>query len=297
MRLEEVYQICKKHQKELKESFLTMKTNEFGAKEMTVIARNSYKRTFYNANKILDELETLSFLENDIKSFRENSKNYSQESAYATICHKVDGIIGMCEMMGYTQMHDEIGFSIKMPMDIDFSDFSKCLNDIQIVLTQCPFFSKKDAKISMKKVDVGSTWIEFVIIGIEAMGLLGVFAKVVDKGLVLWSHMKTIKQQEEIIRTAKLDNQLLETLLDNYKKVTEALTDKFIEEISGEQLNDEDKSRAKLCFDKLVLWFDKGMEIHNAIECDNEVKPVFPISSKWKEIQQSTLKFIDDKNK
>lgn len=295
MRLEEIYQICKRNQPILQ----NYRKNVDECYGRTITKRRSmiYEDSFYNVKRAIVELNQLPFLQEDIKNiyldqeFDPNQPLLQDEKIYDKICV----IISMCEMLGYDSTYQKNGFAVKLPTETDFATFTKCINDFQLILSQCPFFKIKDASFSFKKMDVGSTWLEFVVNGSAAAVLLGIFVNVIDKSLILWSHRKTVKQQEEILQSAKLDNQLLETIVGNYETVSNALKEQYIKELSKEELNEEDKDRAKLCFDKLVTWFDKGMEIHNMIECDKEITPVFPTTERWAEIKGNALKLLDNK--
>lgn len=296
MRLEEIYQICKIHQEAL-EAFI--ERQEAIERESDIFSTGRYKKSVDGELYIiLADLKRLPFGQDDIN--RISNPMGISEREYLDICkriyNKICGIIEMCEMLGYTQVDEEIGFAIKMPININFAELAQCINDFQIILSKCPFLKGKDATISLKRADVGSTWFEFIITGVEAAALLSVFAKMVDQGLILWSHIKTNKQQNELWRRAQIDNQLIKELADNHEKVLSALTNKFIEELSTEPLDNEDKARAELCFKKLTMWIDKGMEIHNAIECKEQIKPVFPTLEKWAELQSNTLKLLDQKD-
>lgn len=307
MRIEEVFQICKQYQHDLKIPMDIIK--RYADRQYEIVSSFEDESKVLNKEKMLKKalrqarfaivgLDKLTFLQNDINKVLATDEDNPQEvrvDTYKVIYDKICGVIEMCEMMGYTIDDKEIGFTIKVPTDSNLIELSNCVSDIQLVLSQCPFLIQKDATISLKKVDVGSTWLDFVIVGVEAAALLGVFSKLVDKVLMLWSHIKTIKQQEEMLRSAQLDNELLEMLIRDYEKVSEALITKIIDQLSEKELNEEDKSRAKLCLDKLVIWFEKGLEIHDLIKTNKETKLVFPTSEKWAEIQESVLKLLDDK--
>ena len=49
----------------------------------------------------------------------------------------------------------------------------------------------------------------------------------------------------------------------------------------------------KMCIEKLVALFDKGLEIHAAIE-QKDVKPIFPVAEKWKELQEKSIGLLED---
>lgn len=297
MRLEEIYQICKRNQYILLSYTKNIAGYNENQKSISKTKYDRYKNIFYAVKEAIIDLNQLPFLQEDIKNIDLNQEFDLKKSLLqdGKIYDKISVIISMCEMLGYDSLYQKNGFAVKLPTDTDFTTFTKCINDFQLILSQCPFFKIENASFSFRKMDVGSTWLEFVVNGSAAAVLLGIFANVIDKGLILWSHMKTVKQQEEILQSAKLDNQLLETIVGNYETVSNALKEQYIKELSKEELDEEDKDRAKLCFDKLVTWLDKGMEIHNMIESDKEITPVFPTTERWAEIKGNALKLLENR--
>ena len=298
MRLEEIYQICKKNQRPLRLSLSIISNYDYGKKEMSITARESFNKAIRMVSIAIDDLGDLPSLQDDISSIKKDGKLLDKKYLpnCSVIYNKICGIVEMCEMLGYTEKEDETEFVIKMPVNIDFIELSQCISDVQIIIFQCPLFRRKDATIHLKKVDVGSTWIEFLITGVEATSLLLMVGAVIEKALTLWSYKKAIRQQDIILNISQVDEKLVEALAENYTKIFDALTEKYIEELSNDELDEEEKSRAKLCFDKLIIWFDKGLEIHDAIENGKEAKPVFPTSEKWEEIQENVLKLLTDKD-
>ncbi len=298
MRLEEIYQICKKNQHILRSYIKNIAGCSSNQKAISKTKYEMCKTSFCEAKEAIIDLNQLPFLQEDIKNIDLDQEFDPKKSLLqdGKIYDKISVIISMCETLGYNSLYEKNGFAVKLPAETDFATFAKCINDFQLILSQCPFFKVENASVSFRKMDVGSTWLEFVVNGSAAAALLGIFVNVIDKSLILWSHMKTVKQQEEILQSAKLDNQLLETIIGNYETVSNALKEQYINELSKEELDEEDRDRAKLCLDKLVAWFDKGLEIHNMIECDREITPIFPTTERWAGIKENALKFLGDKD-
>lgn len=193
---------------------------------------------------------------------------------------QVNTLLSFFESVGFSE--NECGFDIKMPTTDDFDEFSKNIDLFNKALNQCPFLCIENEKITLKKTDIGSIWFEFFIIATGSSIILANLAKIVDKCIKIISHRKTLKQQEELYRQAKLGTEQIENLVECNKKVITALTDECIKELKEEipdiEIKDDGNERIRYTLDSLVKLMDKGMEIYASIDASQEVKDLFPTS-------------------
>ena len=294
MRLREVYSICVEYMKKIPEmnvkELFQEKYRETGQyiinddkgilkyilQEFEMLGQvNVLKPT-------LDELKGLMTTEKAI-NYRYTLNEKSQlMRGFRDLLVQLETIVNVCEGYGYAD-EEYVGFDIKVPDQRDFSSITKNLNDFNKIMKQSPFLNKCDAVIEYRKIDLGSTWIEFGIRGAAAASLLHIFAKFVDNCIKILSHKKNCQKQEAEYRRMEIDNKLIESMSEAHQKMTEALTNKYIEQLSG-KLDPEEQARAQLCFDMMVELLDKGMEIHHAITKNESNTLLFPTSEQWKEI-------------
>lgn len=193
---------------------------------------------------------------------------------------QVNTIISFFDSVGFSET--ECGFDVKMPSTDNFDEFSKNVELFNKALEQCPFLCVENEKIKLKKTDIGSIWFEFFIIATGSSIILANLAKIVDKCIKIMSHYRTLKQQEELYRQAKLGTEHMKNLMDYNKKVIDALTDECINELKNEipniEIKDDGNERIRFALDSLVKLMDKGMEICASIDATPEVKDLFPTS-------------------
>lgn len=303
MRLKDVYLICAKYMERMPEldiKKLFMKLEQKYIIVDNASPRKDYLLDFHNSvwEEIVKELEELEKIEglcpivNDIKDILfmdgQVKEYYSVDDKgrlmkqFSILSLRMQTIVDLCESFGYSN-EEYIGFDIKVPVKNDFSSMTKILSDFNKITQQAPFLNSVDATIQYKKVDLGSTWIEFFIVGTAAITLLNSLSVFIDHCIAILSHKKMCQQQEENLRRMKIANDAIEAMSKVNQDVTGALKDKFISEL-GEGLGPEEQDRARLCFDMMIELLDQGLEIHQAITKNENNSLLFPTSEKWKEI-------------
>lgn len=192
-----------------------------------------------------------------------------------------------------------VGFDIKLPPNISFSDFAKCMKDLDTTFKQCPGLKNDFESIQFSGVDVGSTWIAFTIIGVTAAVsyILKNLTAIIDRIIVLRSHKITLKQQEEVARLAGMANDNLHAIIDSNKAILKQLEENALKELceSANVTDPEEKQRYHLSFDLLSKWMDKGMEIHAAIGSSEENKALFP-TLEAQALPESVTKLLAEAN-
>lgn len=190
------------------------------------------------------------------------------------------------------------GFDIKLPEFKDIGEFSKCLEDLNFVINQCPYLRNGDCYIKYGAMDVGSTWITFLLLGSAATVLLTNLSKVVDAAVRIKSHVATVKMQEEALRSIEIKNELATEVMNTFKEVNNVITDQCIIELQREigELNDpEEIDKTRRSLEKLALWMDKGMQIYSAIDAPAEIKDLFPTQVEATYLTDDIQKLIEMK--
>ena len=288
MRLQEMYYICK--------------TCLANWAELESSARAVQDQHFYrvsNAQKVraslsvIDSIQVFQYhfhrlyqLYPELKLGENNSVEFPQKEwnaiklEHSEIKKQVETIVSMCEFLHVPQY--DSGFDIKMPPDISIDGMADCLKDVHRIFSNCPTLCVPDAEIKLQAVDIGSIWIVIGIVASAATAkiLLSAVAELVDKAIIIRSHILTTKQQEEFLRQSRLAGELLETMVGAHKKMLDEMVDVAASGIAeshgiGENCG-EDRERIRTSIHSLAEWMSKGMEIYSSIGAPDEIKATFP---------------------
>lgn len=166
MRLYNVYYTCKAALNGLKE-----------LKDET-LSNGSKKLVNWNISKqALETLFNIDFIKEDAKQLYNILSPFDREKIsadiggqtfkeflpiYKKIVSKLQGVVDLYESMrdGVSQP----GIDIKIPSCDSLKDYIKILDDIDFIITQCPYLRNENEEIKYKGTDVGSDWITFAII-------------------------------------------------------------------------------------------------------------------------------------
>lgn len=203
------------------------------------------------------------------------------------------------------EMEEKVGLDIKLPAYNDFSEFVKYINDLEYILTKCPFLESKDEKIEFENVDVGTTWLTFFVVGVATLTAGSVFlnnmAAFVDKCMVIRSHYLSTEKQKIDLEKESMEAEKKKTILEYldivYKKEIDAAIEE-LENLTGHEVADADeRSRIELAFQKMEELLDKGLQIYSTIDSPKEVKALFdPLEMKYIELGKKIELLVDKKD-
>ena len=188
------------------------------------------------------------------------------------------------------------GFDISLPKFHDIEEFSKCLDDLNFVFKQCPYLNNQDAEIKYDSVDVGSTWVTFLIAGSSALMILKNLAQIVDMAVKIRSHVATEKVQEEALRSLEMKNDFLGEFHKTFKEVNNVITEKYVIQLRqelGELKDGEEIDKTKRSLEKLAYWMDKGLQIYSAIDAVPEARDLFPVQDDMISLSDDLQKLIE----
>lgn len=249
------------------------------------------------------ELYSISFLQDDISNlFNSVPEIYRHQSQFNVsnaewnkisqnknkLISSIKNVIKLYESMGLDS-EEKIGIDVKLPKCDDFSDFRKCIDELEFVLYRCPFFKIDGEDLKFNTLDVGSMWINFVILGISVGAssiILNNLVAFIDKCLIIRSHKLTVEQQELQLQSMEMEKAEKEKLLSGINKIYEAQVENVISELESEtniSLKDgEERGVVSQAFDKANLLLDKGLQIYSTIDSPEEVKALFePLEMKY----------------
>lgn len=210
----------------------------------------------------------------------------------------------------YESMHltmDGKGIDVKIPECNDLKEYMTYLKELDFIFSNCPYLLCDNEKIKFSSVDVGSNWLTFIIEITAAAGavaltgsmLLNNLAAIMDKVLVLKSHLNSIKKDEQLLRASQMKGNLLESdleIFDTLKKIYINQATESLESQLGEISDPEDKTKLEKSLEKLSTLLDKGMEIHASIDLPADVQLLFPEVLGQQKITSDILKYLEDKD-
>lgn len=183
-------------------------------------------------------------------------------------------IIALGDSIGYEEIKN--GFDVRLPIDLQFEDYSRFFKDINTIFSQYPYLYKDGAQAKFDRIDVGTTWLIFAVLG--APVVLHAVAALVDKAIILKSHFISMKMQEQQLDAMKDAGELRKNQIEIHEKLkekylTDAITD--IEKAHGE-LDHEEKERAIHSLELLTGLMIAGTQVYASIESPVDVQSLFP---------------------
>lgn len=302
MKLYNVYRLCK-----LNINF-SEKIKIEPKKELYSVENWTNVKTMIQAIKEIPALEK--YAENIIEAVPEsirdkdafhidNTARNALLSRINTLHGKMDTIIELYESMGLSETENKNAIDIKLPSCDDLDEYISYLKDINFIFTQCPFLQYEGEVIKFGSVDVGSSWIRLTITAAAISMTLNNTASVLDKALVLRSHYITIQQQEEMLKSVQIKNELAEEQIKTFKQLKDVGLDiviKQLEKEHGELVDPEERDKAERVLDKLILFLDKGGEIYPSLDAPEDVQVLFPKIEGDLELPDNIVKYLEDKS-
>lgn len=223
------------------------------------------------------------------------------ECAKSCLLAVMDCIIKMYEGTG-RQSKKEIGLDIRFPVSGNFSDFRKDIDELDFILTKCPFFQNENESLRFGNIDIGSFWLTFVVVSgaiVSASVLLNNIAAFVDKCMVVRSHYYTTEKQKAELEKAQINQNEKEEIQKSIERLYKITVDNAIselEEITNCILKDGDeRGRVEQSLEKMGKLIDKGMQIYATIDSPEETKALFePLEMHYLEVDKQ-LKLLEDK--
>lgn len=307
MRLYNIYYLCKKCEKDM--AGLVISNIRTGTYRIDGWER--YKETLF-------VLRRIDFLKDEVDSFYETIPVFVREkeqpeidedikkrliSKKNSILQKMRTVVDLYESMEIGA--GDGGIDVKIPQCDSLHKYISYLRDIDFVFSQCPFLQHKDGRIEFKTVDVGSQWLTFLVTAAcgtaAASYIMGNVALLVDKAIQLKSHLSNLKQQEEIIRSQKLQNDVLQSNLEIFETLKRHYLSEAVKEIEDQNettpiMDGEDRGKIEKSLEKLCGLLDKGVEIYASINTDKEIQVLFPAMKGSVELPDNIIKYLEEKN-
>lgn len=302
MKLYNVYRLCKKYIESL--SLAEFKQSK---ESMTYVVDN-----WLEQNSIFNTLEKIPVLHDyaydciteipqtvrHMNEFNINSQTYNEYRRKTNILRsKMNDIIELYESLNLE--NEGNGIDIKIPPCDNLKEYISYLKDIEFVFSQCPFLQCEGEILKFGSVDVGSSWIKLTLAAtVSTCMILTNAAALVDKALVLRAHYIAVQQQEELLKSMQIKNELAEEQVDFFKQLKTAGMSAVIQQLENDIFklgNPEDRDRAERTLEKIILLFDKGCEFYATLDSPDDVQSLFPEIQGNLELPNSLMKYLEDK--
>ena len=283
MKLYNVYRLCKQNVDFFYKNHIIDKGNGIN----TIESWEEIQRRFGKLSKIPvfkkdieTYLKTVPSIEREEEEPKISSKLASKLSAQEIdIYNKIYNIIELYESMGLNDEDNSNAIDIKLPACEDLDEYISYLKDLNFIFSQCPFLQCDGEVIKFGSVDVGSNWLKLTITAASISVILTNTASLLDKALALRSHYITIQQQEEMLRSMQIKNELAEEQVRTFKQLKDAGMEIVIQRLEkdhGIQLDPEERDKTERILDKLILFLDKGGEIYASLDAPEDIQLLFP---------------------
>ena len=244
-------------------------------------------------------MKTVPSIEREEEEPKISSKLASKLSAQEIdIYNKIYNIIELYESMGLNDEDNSNAIDIKLPACEDLDEYISYLKDLNFIFSQCPFLQCDGEVIKFGSVDVGSNWLKLTITAASISVILTNTASLLDKALALRSHYITIQQQEEMLRSMQIKNELAEEQVRTFKQLKDAGMEIVIQRLEkdhGIQLDPEERDKTERILDKLILFLDKGGEIYASLDAPEDIQLLFPEIQGDLELPENIIKYLEDK--
>ena len=231
--------------------------------------------------------------------FKIDRDTYNSILSNKNILHdKMYTIIELYESMGLNDEDNSNAIDIKLPACEDLDGYISYLKDLNFIFSQCPFLQCEGELLKFGSVDVGSNWLRLTIAATSVSVILTNTASLLDKALALRSHYITIQQQEEMLKSAQLKNELAEEQLEMFRQLKDAGIEIVIRRLEKDhemQLDPEERDKTERSLDKLILFLDKGGEIYASLESPENIQLLFPEIQGNLELPENIIKYLEDK--
>lgn len=304
MRLYNVYYTCKAALNGLKSIIEVPLQNN--AKQL---------KGWYIAKPALESILAIDFIKDDANKLYNALSPFDREKTnpdigpntyivfsplYKKIIAKLESVVDLYESL--KDGTSKPGIDIKIPPCESLKDYIKILNDIDFILTQCPYLSNENEEIKYKGTDVGSDWITFAIIvsstASASLVILNNLASLVNKAIALKSNKKLLDMEEETYKAMQMKNEVTQDVIDAFEKMKAITYKKYVDELVdelGEVDNPEEEAKVSKSLEKLANLIDKGVEIHTSIETPKEIKDLFPFTESQQSLPDNLVKYLVDK--
>lgn len=212
-----------------------------------------------------------------------------------------DKVITIVELYESFKIENEEGeiISVKLPSCNSYSDFIKYNDDFKFVLEQSPYLNVKDVTIKFNSVDIGSTWITFLIVASTStliIKLLSNLVTLIDYSIIVNSHYINLQQQKELLQRQKKENKEKESITklieEMYKIQVRDELNKLNKKIEFDFENGEDEERAKRTTETLGKLIAMGLEIRSELSANDSIQKLFePLEMKY--IKSKNIELIE----
>lgn len=233
------------------------------------------------------------------------SRKEAIQKENAKIIHIMESVIQVYESMGLPE--NKIGVDVKIPECDSLKEYVSYLKELDFIFSNCPYLINEDEQLKFSNVDVGSTWITFVIEATAVTGAVAVtgsiilknIASLLDAVMTLKSHYISLKEHEENLRIRQRKNNLADDNIEVFNQLKRIYMDDALLDLEDKicEIRDpEEKTKLEKSIEKLEVLMEKGVEIYASIDAPKDLSLLFPPMSDTEKLPGDLLKFLEDKS-
>ncbi|MCD8364747.1 MAG: hypothetical protein LUC83_02835 [Clostridiales bacterium] len=312
MKLRNIYVICRDNYTSI--SVLEVKNKNANRAVMEVAGWNSASDSLMNIAQIggFMEKKAIAVIDNVPGPYmKRNSFEVSREvgdkivRSKMEVLHALDCIISLYDDMGLSA-EPSLGVDIKLPAYKDFSEYVGYLTKLEFLFSKCTFLDVEGERFEFQNVDVGSSWITFLVVGEAIAGgsirLIKNLLEVIERAQTLRSKHLECEKQKAALEREKQNNERKQVILDyleeSYKKAVDMVIGE-LETVTGCEIKNEDgdeRGRIKLCLEHTGELLEQGLQFYSTIDSPQEAKALFqPMEMKYLEMEKR-LELLEKKN-
>lgn len=171
----------------------------------------------------------------------------------------------------------EFSISVKLPPMNNLNELTQFSKELDTALSQVLINKHFDGKVVLQNFESGSNWLE-VIVG--SMMALKAVSDLVKYAIDIRIKMFDIEKAKQVARSAKLSGDILETFEKGVEQNIKVLCEAHSKELlSGNGVDSPDPefiTRVSNSIKTLAELFNKGTEIHHALNAPKVIKDEFP---------------------
>lgn len=304
MRLYNIFFLCKLYYPQIDKLQVEEIRNSNGSNGYFILNWNEGKKAIEELGKISCLSELARQVYNSINSLdrdklRPDISAHTQATFTQNLINLKVGVMAMLELCESLQLDEsKSGIDVKIPKSESLKEYMNYLKEIDFIFTQCPYLICKDEEIKFNTVDVGSQWLTFFVIASGSFYILNNLAKLVEKAIAIKSHLKTLTQQDEMLKSMEMKNEATKEAVSIFNTMKQTVMSGYVEELEsklGKLKDGEERSKVEFTLEKLCLLIDKGVEIYSSIETPNEVKAMFPMNENNPILPDNIIKLLEKK--
>ena len=192
---------------------------------------------------------------------------------------------------------EDIGLDVLMPKFETIEEYCECNDDLKTIFKTYSLFKFDDKTIEYSFNDIGSSWISFSIDPSIIKDFLIILGLIINFSISFHHKIISLRLDKTLLERSELKNKILKSEIDFFDEMKKLYLDEFAEQLKNkdDKYKKIDKVEITSTIERCEKWFNKGLRFYAAIDIDEEIKKVFPITQESYKLELPKIHFIEDK--